>query len=69
MKWFSDLKIARKLAVSFGLIMVIMTGMGVFAIVQFAKLYEPTKIITSDSLPSIQSLGKAAELASSIRRS
>jgi methyl-accepting chemotaxis protein len=68
MKWFSNLKIARKLTVTFGLVMVMMAGLGVFAIAQFSKLYEPTKAITSDSLPSIEFLGEISTSAGGLRR-
>jgi methyl-accepting chemotaxis protein len=68
MKWFSDLRIARKLTLTFGLVMAMMAGLGVFAIAQFAKLYEPTKNITSDALPGIQSLGAVSVDAASLRR-
>ena len=53
MKWFSNLKIARKLSVSFAVVLTLMVGLGGFAIVQFAKLYEVTASITSNRLPSL----------------
>src|SRR6201994_825119 len=68
MKWFSNLKIARKLTLTFGLVMAMMAGLGVFAIIQFSKLYEPTKAITSDSLPSIRVLGQISTDAGGLRR-
>ena len=68
MKWFSNLKIARKLSVSFAIVLTLMVGLGAFAIVQFAKLYEVTYSITSNRLPSINKTQEIQLTATAIRR-
>src|SRR5260370_41091201 len=52
-QWFSNLKIARKLAVIFSVVLALIVGLGVFAILQFARLHEPTSRLTSVSLPGV----------------
>ena len=68
MKWFSNLKIARKLALSFAVVLTLMVGLGSFAVVQFAKLYEVTDSITGNRLPSIAKTQEIDSDATSIRR-
>ena len=58
MKWFSNLKIARKLMLSFAFLLTMMVGLGIFAVMQFAKLYAPTHEITDNYLPSITAMGE-----------
>ncbi|HEY2390830.1 MAG TPA: HAMP domain-containing methyl-accepting chemotaxis protein [Candidatus Angelobacter sp.] len=68
MKWFSNLKIARKLTMSFAIVLTMMTGLGIFAVLQFAKLYEPTTAITSNYLPSIETMSDISQDAILLRR-
>jgi methyl-accepting chemotaxis protein len=68
MKWFSNLRLGRKLAVAFGGILTLMIGMGTFSILQFAKMYAPTEQLTKDNLPLLATLAKARYSLSSVRR-
>src|ERR1700749_4814530 len=68
MKWFSNLKIARKLTLSFAVVLTLMVGLGIFAVVQFAKLYEVTDSITSNRLPSLQQTEEIGSDNLTIRR-
>ncbi len=68
MKWYLNLKIARKLALAFAGVQVLMVALGVSAIVQFARLYAPSHEITSNWLPSIEALGQVRVDFSTIRR-
>ena len=68
MKWFSNLKIARKLSVTFGLVMLMMAGLGTFAVIQFEKLYAPAHEITSNWLPSLVSLAEIRVDVNTLRR-
>lgn len=68
MKWYLNLKIARKLALAFAGVQILMVALGVSAIVQFARLYAPSHEITSNWLPSIEALGQVRVDFSTIRR-
>jgi methyl-accepting chemotaxis protein len=68
MKWFSNLKIARKLTLSFAVVLLLMVGLGAFAVVQFAKLYEVTDTITGNYLPSINESQDVDGSATMVRR-
>ncbi|MBP0599653.1 MCP four helix bundle domain-containing protein [Herbaspirillum sp. LeCh32-8] len=54
MNWFYDLRIARKLLLTFAAILVLTAVQGVFSIVQLAKVNQASTDIASDSLPSIR---------------
>jgi methyl-accepting chemotaxis protein len=68
MKWFSNLRLGRKLAVAFGGILTLMIGMGTFSILQFAKMYAPTEQLSKGNLPLLATLAKTRYSLSSIRR-
>src|SRR5690242_12746006 len=68
MKWFANITIARKLTVAFGVVLMMMVGLGSFAVLQFAKLYAPTYEITSNWLPSIHLMSEIKVDALLLRR-
>src|SRR6266436_1978300 len=68
MKWFSNLKIARKLTVTFTLVLVMTVGLGIFAIAQFAKLNESTYVIVDNRIPKINMMADAGKDAVLLRR-
>src|SRR6266852_6574573 len=68
MKWFSNLKIARKLTIAFALVLVMTVGLGVFAITQFANLNESTYVIVDNRIPKINMMADASKDAVLLRR-
>jgi len=56
MKWFYDLKIAKKLILSFSVILVLVTALGGFALMQLAKVNQVSGEIATNWLPSIRTL-------------
>ena len=65
MKWFYDLKIAKKLILSFSVILVLVTALGGFALMQLAKVNQVSGEIATNWLPSIRTL---ADLKLSLAR-
>jgi methyl-accepting chemotaxis protein len=68
MKWFSNLKIARKLTVTFALVLALMVGLGTFAIVQFAKLNESTNTMATNRIPKLEKMADAGKSGVLLRR-
>jgi methyl-accepting chemotaxis protein len=68
MRWFSNLKIARKLTLSFSVVLVLMVGLGGFAVAEFGKLYAVIESITSDRLPGIEKIQQIDASVTAIRR-
>ncbi|ASU38853.1 methyl-accepting chemotaxis protein [Herbaspirillum sp. meg3] len=56
MKWFYDLKIAKKLILSFSAILLLVTALGGFALMQLDKVNQASNEIASNWLPSIRTL-------------
>jgi methyl-accepting chemotaxis protein len=54
MKWFYDLKIASKLLVSFVVVLALTTFLGVFSIVQLAKVNQASTDLATNWMPSIK---------------
>ncbi|OWY29646.1 methyl-accepting chemotaxis protein [Herbaspirillum robiniae] len=54
MNWFYDLRIARKLLITFTAILLLTAVQGVFSIVQLAKVNQASTDIATDSLPSVR---------------
>jgi methyl-accepting chemotaxis protein len=68
MKWFNNLKIGRKLAIGFGVIGIMMIGLGIFSVVQLSKVNGSTVDIATNWLPSVKVLGEMRFITSEIRR-
>ncbi|WP_343583520.1 methyl-accepting chemotaxis protein [Herbaspirillum sp.] len=54
MNWFYDLRIARKLLITFAAILVLTAIQGVFSIVQLSRVNDASTKIADDSLPSVR---------------
>lgn len=54
MKWFYDLRISKKLLLSFVLILALTSALGIFAISQLAKVNQASSDIATNWLPSIR---------------
>ena len=57
MKWFYDLRIATKLVVSFVAVLVLTAGLGVFAIVELARVNQTATDLATNWMPAIKSAG------------
>jgi methyl-accepting chemotaxis protein len=68
MKWFSNLKIARKLTVTFALVLALMVGLGTFAVIQFAKLNESTNALATNRIPKLEKMADASKSGVLLRR-
>jgi len=58
MKWFYNLKISRKLISTFSLIIVLVSGLGLFAIQELDKVNQASTDISTNWLPSIRTLSQ-----------
>ncbi|MBB3214267.1 methyl-accepting chemotaxis protein [Herbaspirillum sp. Sphag1AN] len=58
MRWFYNLKIARKLFLSFSIILVVVAGLGGFALLQLQQVNAASSKIVTDWLPSIRTLSQ-----------
>src|SRR5450830_549028 len=67
MKWFYNLKIATKLIATFLSVIVLVTGLGIFAIVQLDKVNNALMDIATNWLPSIRTLAELKFTASRVR--
>ena len=69
MGWLRNLNIGKQLAVAFGLLEVLMIGLGVFGLEQLSKVNGTTVQVVSRQMPSVKGLGALKYDASAIRRS
>ncbi|RFB73030.1 MULTISPECIES: methyl-accepting chemotaxis protein [unclassified Herbaspirillum] len=67
MKWFYNLKIATKLIAAFLAVIVLATGLGIFAISQLDKVNRASTDIATNWLPTIRTLAQLKFTASRIR--
>jgi len=67
MKWFYDLKIATKLLVAFSVVLILTVLLGVFSILQLAKVKETSTDLATHWMPAINSAGEIRYIASRIR--
>jgi methyl-accepting chemotaxis protein len=67
MKWFIDLKIAKKLLLSFACVLILTGITGIFAIVQLGKVSSASNELATNWLPTIQNLGQMKLLIARIR--
>src|SRR5450830_1293865 len=67
MKWFYNLKIATKLIATFLSVIVLVIGLGVFAIVQLDKVNTASTDISTNWLPTIRTLAQLKFTAARIR--
>jgi len=67
MNWFKNLKITAKLAVSFGVLLVIMAGVGVLAIFRLGMVAHHSQEIVNNWLPSVEYLNAINTAKSDLR--
>jgi methyl-accepting chemotaxis protein len=67
MKWFYNLKIATKLIAAFLTVIVLATGLGIFAISQLDKVNRASTDIATNWLPTLRTLAQLKFTASRIR--
>ncbi|MDP4115434.1 MAG: methyl-accepting chemotaxis protein [Bacteroidota bacterium] len=60
MKWFNDLKIAKKLIVSFSVVLVLMTFLGIFSISRMKTVKQSANDLAENWMPSIKYASKMA---------
>lgn len=58
MDWFNDLKIARKLLLTFSLVILLVSALGIFALVQIADVNNTSGDIASNWLPKVRNLSQ-----------
>jgi methyl-accepting chemotaxis protein len=68
MKWFQNLKIGKKLAVGFGMVLVLMVALGIVSLSRMSKLNGSTVDIATNWLPSVRILGEMASDVADVRR-
>src|SRR5258708_36603969 len=69
MGWLRNLNIGKQLAVAFGLLEVLMMGLGVFGLEQLSEVHDTTVKVVSRRMPSVRVLGALKYDASAMRRS
>jgi methyl-accepting chemotaxis protein len=67
MKWFRNLKIAKKLLVSFVCVLSLMAILGIFSIKQIEKVNQASTDITTNWMPSIRTLAELKLLLARVR--
>jgi methyl-accepting chemotaxis protein len=69
MDWFRNLNTGKKMAVAFGIIEILMIGLGVFSLVQLSRVNGTTEQIVDNKLPSVRLLGSLKYDTAAMRRS
>jgi methyl-accepting chemotaxis protein len=69
MNWFRNLNTGKKLAVAFGVIELMMIGLGVFSLVQLSRVNGTTEQIVHDQMPSVRLMGSLKYDTAAMRRS
>ncbi len=68
MTWFTNLKIAKKLGLGFGLVLALMAALGILAIVELASLNNSTVQLGTNWMPSIRHVGELRFDSAKFRR-
>ena len=68
MKWFSNMKMSKKLGLGFGIVLAMTIGLGVFSIFELSKVNATTVEIATNWLPAVRSLGELRFDAAGVRR-
>ncbi len=69
MRWFRDLNTGKKLAVAFGIIEILMIGLGMFSLMQLSRVNGTTAQLLNDQMPSVRLLGRLKYDIAAMRRS
>lgn len=67
--WFRNLNTKWKLAVAFGLLEVLMVGLGLFSLAELSRVNETTVKMVKDRMPCVRLLGNLKYATSAMRRS
>jgi len=67
MKWFYDLKIATKLLVSFTVVLALTASLGIFSIIELAKVKETSTDLATNWMPAIVAAGEVKYGAARVR--
>ena len=54
MKWFENMKIAGKLALSFGVVLLLAAAMGAFALLSMSRMDDASDELSKNWLPSVE---------------
>jgi len=69
MDWFRNLNTGKKMTVAFGIIEILMIGLGVFSLVQLSRVNGTTEQIVDNKMPSVRLLGSLKYDTAAMRRS
>ena len=69
MGWFRNLNIGKQLAVAFGILEILIMGIGIFSLGQLSTVNETTVQVVTRQMPSVKVLGALKYDASAVRRS
>jgi methyl-accepting chemotaxis protein len=69
MGWFRNLNTGMKLAVAFGIIELLMIGLGMFSLAQLSRVNGTTVQVVNDQMPSVRVLGNLKYDTAAMRRS
>jgi methyl-accepting chemotaxis protein len=58
MRWFNNLKVSKKLGLGFGVILILLIGLGAFSLDQLAKMNHSAVDLATNWLPSLRALGQ-----------
>src|SRR5580658_8679640 len=58
MRWFNNLKVSKKLGLGFGIILILLIGLGTFSLYQLAKMDHSAIDLATNWLPSLRALGQ-----------
>jgi methyl-accepting chemotaxis protein len=69
MEWFRNLNTGKKMAVAFGIIEILMIGLGVFSLIQLSRVNGTTEQIVDNKMPLVRLLGSLKYDTAAMRRS
>jgi methyl-accepting chemotaxis protein len=55
-QWFTNLKVSRKLGLGFGVVLLLMVGLGAFSLLQLANVNNATVSLATQRLPAVRAL-------------
>ncbi|WP_250480994.1 methyl-accepting chemotaxis protein [Caballeronia sp. GAOx1] len=68
MAFITSMKIGRRLGVGFALVLLLMCAVGCISLVQSSRIYDGTRAISEDWLPSVEALSEIRRRADDVRR-
>ena len=58
MRWFRNLNVSHKLGLGFGVVLLLMAGLGTFSLRQLSKVNNATVELATSWMPSVEALAK-----------